>query len=95
MVSEHWVTERIHQLVAEIRELDRENVHGTSRLREDLGMDSLSSLELLSAISEEARVDLPIEDAMSLETVDDACAFVLAAVRAAERESDRDVRASA
>lgn len=74
--SDPQLFECVVSLVAEIREIDRDRISGSSRLREDLGMDSLSSLELLSAISEETGVDLPIEDAMSLSTVDDACALV-------------------
>lgn len=62
--------------IASICEIDPSKVTGSSRLREDLGMDSLGSLELLSTISETLRVDLEMEDAMGLVTVDDACAFV-------------------
>lgn len=89
--SDPQLFERVACLVAEIREIDRARISGGSRLREDLGMDSLSSLELLSAISEETGVDLPIEDAMSLVTVDDACALVLRVRKA----GGDDVRAGA
>ena len=70
------IKERIIRLMADILETDPKGIHGADRLREDLGMDSLGSLELLSCISEELRLSLPMEDAMQLETVDDACAFV-------------------
>jgi acyl carrier protein len=63
-------------IVAEILEIDEAAVRGPSRLREDLGMDSLGSLELLSTISEQLRIHLEMEDAMGIETFDDACAFV-------------------
>ena len=46
--------ELVISLVAEILELDDpDSIRPTDRLREDLGMDSLGSLELLSTISEE------------------------------------------
>jgi len=64
------------RLVAEIAEVDRTTIQGSDRLREDLGMDSLSSLELLSSLGEKLRIDFEIEDAMDIRTVDDACAFV-------------------
>lgn len=64
-------------ILAEIAEVDRAALRGTDRLREDLGMDSLSSLELLSSLGERLGLDLEIEDAMGIRTVDDACAFVL------------------
>ena len=40
-------------------------------------MDSLQSLELLSCVGEALKIDLDIEEAMVIRTVDDACAFVL------------------
>jgi acyl carrier protein len=63
-------------LVAEIAEVEQTKIQGSDRLREDLGMDSLSSLELLSTLGEKLRIDFEIEDAMDIRTVDDACAFV-------------------
>jgi acyl carrier protein len=62
--------------IAEIAEVDRSTLRAEDRLREDLGMDSLSSLELLSTLSERLNLDLQIEEAMDIRTVDDACAFV-------------------
>ena len=64
-------------MLAEICETDAKAIEGSQRLREDLGMDSLQSLELLSCVSEELKIDLDIEEAMGIRTVDDACAFVL------------------
>ena len=62
--------------MAEILEIDPSTIQGGQRLREDLGLDSLGSLELLAVISQRLAVDLDIEDALTLATVDDACAFV-------------------
>lgn len=67
---------RMVALMAEILEIDGATIRGDQRLREDLGMDSLGSLELLSRIGEELQIDLAMEDAMGIVTVDDACAFV-------------------
>ena len=67
---------RVRAAIAEIVEVDESRVSGGQRLREDLGMDSLGSLELLSTISEQLGVDLEMEDAMEIVTVDDACSFV-------------------
>lgn len=68
--------------LAEIAEVDATSIRGEQLLREDLGMDSLSSLELLSKVGERLRVDLEAEDAMDIRTVDDACAFVEKSFRA-------------
>jgi acyl carrier protein len=82
--------ERTRALIAEILETTPASIRGADRLREDLGMDSLASLELLSSISTEFKLDLEAEDAMDICTVDDACRFVAARITA---RSDTDVRA--
>jgi len=63
-------------LVAEIAETEVRSIRANQRLREDLGLDSLQSLELLSSIGERLKIDLDVEKAMGIRTVDDACAFV-------------------
>jgi acyl carrier protein len=82
--------ERTRALIAEILEMTPASIRGADRLREDLGMDSLASLELLSSISTEFKLDLEAEDAMDICTVDDACRFVAARISAS---SDTHVRA--
>ncbi len=67
---------RMRALVAEILEIEQDRIEPQSRLREDLGMDSLGSLEMLSTISEQLDVHLEIEEAMDIVTFDDACRFV-------------------
>lgn len=68
--------ERIIAVMAEILEIEPTTISGTQLLREDLGMDSLGSLELLSVISAELSIELQMEDAFAIRTVDDACTFV-------------------
>lgn len=68
--------DRVVAMVARILKLDAGKISGGDRLREDLGMDSLASLELLSCISDELDVDIELDEAMELVTIDDACAFV-------------------
>jgi len=75
-VDEEKRRARTIAVIAEIIEVEPTEVSETARLREDLGLDSLSSLELLSVLGEELRIDLEMEEAMGLETVDDACKFV-------------------
>ena len=81
---------RTIEILAEILETTPSQVKPRDRLREDLGLDSLQSLEMLSLLSEELHVDLPMEEAMDLRTVEDACAFVERACQAAlEPRADR------
>ncbi|MBI2377434.1 MAG: acyl carrier protein [Deltaproteobacteria bacterium] len=45
------------------------------RLREDLGMDSVTSMELLSTLAERLRLDVEMEEAMAARTVGDVVAL--------------------
>lgn len=66
----------VRETIAELLEVDVATVRGECLLREDLGMDSLTSLELLSTLSRELQVDLEMEEAMEIVTVDDTVRFV-------------------
>ena len=79
---------RTREILAEISEREVEGVRDADRLREDLGLDSLQSLELLSVVSEELRINLPMEDAVELRTVGDACDFVESAWESAHPRSE-------
>jgi len=79
---------RTREILAEISEREVEGVRDVDRLREDLGLDSLQSLELLSVVSEELRINLPMEDAVELRTVADACDFVESAWESAQPRAD-------
>jgi acyl carrier protein len=73
---------RVIDLIAKTSRVDLATIRGEDRLRDDLGMDSLASLELLSIISDELDLDFELDDAMQIETVDGAVAFVEASAAA-------------
>jgi acyl carrier protein len=89
MSLRHDTSDLTVRLIAEIAEADVRSVHDDQRLREDLGLDSLQSLELLSNIGEALRIDLDIEEAMAIRTVADACAFVEREYARQRRDGDR------
>jgi acyl carrier protein len=57
------------QIVGVLTNLNPADVQDWQRLRDDLGLDSLQSMELLSRISDKYRLDLDMEDVMDLQTV--------------------------
>ena len=59
------------QIIGVLTNLKPTDVHDRQRLREDLGLDSLQSMELLFRISDKFMIDLNIEDVMDLHTVDE------------------------
>ena len=59
----------VRQVVAEIASISPDEVSATDRLREDLGLDSVQNMELLSRVTEEFEIDPDLELVMRLETV--------------------------
>lgn len=66
------VPDRVIGLVAELSTVPRAEIKPTDRLREDLGMDSVSSMELLSLLAEEFELDIEMEEAVGVTTVEGA-----------------------
>ena len=60
---------RILQLISQVSVVRPENIKPEHRLREDLGMDSVCSMELLSMLAEEFDLDVPVEEAARVTTV--------------------------
>lgn len=58
-------------IIAQLAPIAAADIKSEHRLREDLGLDSVSSMELLSMLSEELGLDLEIEDALGITTVGD------------------------
>ncbi len=51
----------LRALVAEIAEVEQDKVTDEARFVEDLGMDSMMALEILAAIEERYRIQIPEE----------------------------------
>ncbi|MBK8010166.1 MAG: acyl carrier protein [Deltaproteobacteria bacterium] len=66
----HNLDEKILRVIAELSLVRLADIKPTDRLREDLGMDSVASMELLSALAEEFDLEVEMEEAMAITTVD-------------------------
>ena len=60
---------RIFRILTELTAIPADEIKRTDRLREDLGMDSVASMELLSAMAEELDLDVGVEDVADVKTV--------------------------
>ena len=78
--------EKVIEIVSSLTTVPRASIAVTDRLQEDLGMDSVSSMELISALAEELRLEIEVEQAMRVRTV--AELLVLAEERRLEGEAD-------
>ena len=66
----------ISEVIKRIRPEIKDEIKDEDRLREDLGLDSLQSMELLSAITEEYDIDVDIEEVQDVKTVADVASFL-------------------
>lgn len=70
-ISDDKIRTDLLQILAKLADLDTGQVKDQDRLREDLGLDSLQSMELLSRIGDLYELDIEVEDVMDVQTVGD------------------------
>lgn len=68
----------VQKIVAEQLSVDLEEVKPTASFANDLGADSLDTVELVMALEEEFDIEIPDEAAEGIATVQDAVDFILA-----------------
>ncbi|MCP5325656.1 MAG: acyl carrier protein [Oceanospirillaceae bacterium] len=72
------IEERVKKVVCEQLGVKEEDVKGSSRFVEDLGADSLDTVELVMALEEEFETEIPDEDAEKLTTVQESIDYIIA-----------------
>lgn len=70
------VAEKIKSIIAEQLGVKPEEVTPQASFIEDLGADSLDTVELVMALEEEFGVEIPDEDAEKMTTVGDAAKYI-------------------
>lgn len=70
------IEERVKKIVAEQLGVKEEEVKNEASFVEDLGADSLDTVELVMALEEEFEVDIPDDDVAGLKTVGDAISYI-------------------
>jgi acyl carrier protein len=70
------VAERVKKIVVEHLNVDAEKVNDNASFIEDLGADSLDTVELVMAFEEEFGIEIPDDAAESIVTVGDAVKFI-------------------
>ena len=70
------VQDKVVEIVCNQLEISKEDVTPDSSLVEDLGADSLDTVELVMAFEEEFGVEIPDDAAERILTVKDAVAFL-------------------
>jgi acyl carrier protein len=70
------VSERVKKVVIEHLGVDDDKVTDTASFIDDLGADSLDTVELVMAFEEEFNVEIPDDAAEKILTVQDAISFI-------------------
>lgn len=70
------IAERVKQIVAEQLGVEEDQVTNEASFMEDLGADSLDTVELVMALEEEFDIEIPDEDAEKIQTVQDAVDYI-------------------
>jgi acyl carrier protein len=70
------IEERVKQIVAEQLGVDDAQVTSEASFMDDLGADSLDTVELVMALEEEFDIEISDEDAEKILTVQDAVSYI-------------------
>ncbi|MEN8688126.1 MAG: acyl carrier protein [Desulfuromonadales bacterium] len=70
------INDRIKQIVAEQLGVDEDQVTNEASFMDDLGADSLDTVELVMALEEEFDIEISDEDAEKIQTVQDAIDYI-------------------
>ncbi|MBI4974272.1 MAG: acyl carrier protein [Candidatus Omnitrophica bacterium] len=68
--------DKIRQIIADQLGVKKEEVTDSAKFVDDLGADSLDTVELVMALEEEFGIEIPDEDAEKLATVGDALRYI-------------------
>ncbi len=68
--------ERLIEIIAKQLGVDEDNVTPDASFMEDLGADSLDTVELVMALEEEFDIEIPDSDAEKIQTVQDALTYL-------------------
>jgi len=68
--------DKIKQIIADQLGVKKEEVTDNAKFVDDLGADSLDTVELVMALEEEFGIEIPDEDAEKLATVGDALKYI-------------------
>jgi len=68
--------DKIRQIIADQLGVKKEEVTDAAKFVDDLGADSLDTVELVMALEEEFGIEIPDEEAEKLVTVGDALRYI-------------------
>jgi acyl carrier protein len=74
--TEDQIRAEVKKLIAEIIELEPEEISDTALFAEDLGVDSLAGMEVMVTVDKRFKIDIPEEEFVKLKNVNDVVEMV-------------------
>ncbi|UCE07586.1 MAG: acyl carrier protein [bacterium] len=68
--------ERVKKVTAELLKVNVNNIKDDSRFVEDLGAESIQSIELVAAFEEEFDLEMDEDEALAVKNISDAVKFI-------------------
>jgi acyl carrier protein len=75
-MAEQSIEDKVKEIIVEQLGVNPEQVTPQAKFIEDLGADSLDTVELVMAFEEEFNVEVPDEEAEKLQTVGDVIKYI-------------------
>ena len=75
-MSQEEILQKVCSIVSDQLSVEAEEVKSDSNFQNDLGADSLDTVELVMALEEEFDIEIPDEAAEGIATVGDAVKFI-------------------
>jgi acyl carrier protein len=75
-MSDKSIEERVKDIIVDQLGVSADQVTSEAKFVEDLGADSLDTVELVMALEEEFDVEVPDDEAEKLQAVSDVVAFI-------------------
>ena len=79
-MSENETFEQLKELIVELLEVDESKVVPEASFADDFNADSLDFIELITAVEDTFKIEIPDEDAENLQTVQDALDYIEAKI---------------
>ncbi|MFO7772365.1 MAG: acyl carrier protein [Dehalococcoidia bacterium] len=79
-MSENETFKQLRGLIVELLEVDESEVVPEASFADDFNADSLDIIELITAVEDTFKIEIPDEDAEKLQTVQDALDYIEAKI---------------
>ena len=79
-MNENETFEQLKGLIVELLEVDESKVVPEASFVDDFNADSLDFIELITAVEDTFKIEIPDEDAENLQTVQDAIDYIEAKI---------------